>query len=207
MKISLNKIYLLLVTVFAVSCSSTSQIIKTTPNNQTSYTFEFKIQQVSEVIKKGFLNLPGYRYMQLEYSGQNVLSSSAKKLFENTSNQNDFYLSYSGSIGESKIYFSKKTFKSSYKRIKVKKGEPLDYYAEFHLHLTQIDSIHTKVDIYTINPRVVTGEKLLPSFPHFGANPQMKSVPLSTIEEYEILLKIGKGLGVEEKMPKMVEPQ
>lgn len=177
-----------------MGCSATSQIIKTTPNNPTSYTFEFNLQQVSEFIKKEFLNRPGYRYMQLEYFGQDVLSSSAKKLFENKSNQNDFYLHYSSAIGKSKIYFNKK-------------GEPLDYYAEFHLHLTVIDSINTKVEIFTTDPRVVVGRDLFPSLPHLVRMDKTKSVPPSTIEEYEILLKIGKGLGVKEKMPKLVEPQ
>lgn len=200
---------LLLITIFAVSCSSTSQIIKTTPNNPTGYTFEFNIQQVGDVIRKEFLNKPGYRYMLLDFpEKESIYYDRVKDLFSTKGNSNDFYLhNFGDRIGESKIYFSSKTFKSSEPtRDKVKKGDPLDYYAEFHLHLTLIDSTHTKVAIFTINPMVVTGEKLLPSFPHFGANPKYKSVPPSTIEEYEILLKIGKGLGVEDTMPKLMMP-
>lgn len=188
------RIYLLLVMFFLVCCSSTSQIIKTTPNNPRSYVFDSNILQVKAIIKNEFLNKPGYRYMQLEYSGQDIiLSSVAKKLFENESNQNDFYLHYSSSIGKSKIAFDKKE-------------NPLDYYAEFHLHLTAIDSTHTKVEVFTIDPKVVVGRELLPSLPHLVRMDKTKSVPPSTIEEYEILLKIGKGLNVGDKMPKLIMP-
>jgi len=197
------------VMLFTANCyPSSSQTMKVAPQNPTSYTFMFNIREVRDAIMKEFLKLPGYRYMKLDYVGKDViLSETAKEIFQSKDNQNDFYLGYSGSIGESKIYFSNKMFKSSGPgRAKVNKGEPLDYYAEFHLHLESIDSTHIRVEIFTINPRVVVGEKLLPSFPHFGSNPKIKSVQRSTIEEYEILLRIGKGLGVDDKMPKIKLP-
>jgi hypothetical protein len=175
-----------------VGCACSIKIAKPIPNNPINYIFDYKMQFVKEAIMEQFLEKPGYRFMRLEYPERDViLSSGAKKVFK--LNKNDFYLdALSSSIGKSKIYFGRK-------------GKPLDYYADFHLHLVAIDSTHTKVEISTIDPKVVIGEKLFPSLPHFGANPKYKSVAPSTIEEYEILLLIGKGLG-QRNMPKLKEP-
>lgn len=194
MKRNSIKTCLLLVAGFAMYHPSTSQSMKSAPDNPTSYIFEFKIQTVSETIKKEFLRPPGYRYMQLEYFGKDViLSSTAKKVFQDSNNRKDYYLHYSNSIGKSKICFNRK-------------GYALDYYAEFHLHLTAIDSTQTRVEILTIDPKVVTGRNILPSLPHLVRMDKTKSINPSSIEEYEILLKIGKSLGVEEKMPKIKLP-
>lgn len=179
--------------VFAIcmiaSCSSKVRRIAHAPNNPTEYCYNASLNEVKAAIVKEFLLMPGYRYMRLEYRGKDViLSSKAEQIFKIKSNENDFYLNYSGSIGKSKIYFDKN-------------GKALDYFVEFHLHLIPLNESYTKVEIKTIDPKVGVGRETLPSLPHLVRMIKTKSVPPSSIEEYEILLKIGKGLCLGKNMP------
>ncbi|MFM7854985.1 MAG: hypothetical protein ACKO96_24435, partial [Flammeovirgaceae bacterium] len=156
--------------------------------------FDFSLEAVDQAIKNAFGKMPGYRYMKLKVFNENDLKSylANNKLTEKP-RQDDFYLTYSGSIGKSEIYFDKK-------------NKPLDYYAEFVIHLIPTDSQNVRVKIITVNSKVAVGRKLLPSFPHFVRMIKTKDVEPSTIEEYEILLKIGEALGVSESMPKIERP-
>lgn len=85
---------------------------------------------------------------------------------------------------ESKIYF--------------RFGKPLPYNVDFHIHLDSISETKTKVSVFTLNPKICTWGFPFGSIGHGYSN--MKKVPPSTIEEYEILLAIGKYLG-EKDMP------
>jgi len=82
----------------------------------------------------------------------------------------------------------------------------LRYYASFLIIIDSLDSIHTKVKIKTIEPRIVVGYGLLPSIPHFVRLEKTKPVPPSTIEEYELLRYIGSKIGVD-SMPPVVYPK
>ena len=81
----------------------------------------------------------------------------------------------------------------------------LDYEAWFYLHLESIDETHTKLTITTFEPMLIVGRDLLPSPPHFGRGYKKMTVEPSTIEEYEILLKIGNLVG-EKDMPPLILP-
>jgi len=121
-----------------------------------------------------------------------VVTEEATKLFSQKENSSDFCLQTVQYLGKSKIYLSKD-------------GNSLDFRAWFYLHLESIDGMHTKVRITTIEPEVIVGRELLPGPPHFVRRDKKVTVEPSTIEEYEILLKIGK-LVQEKDMPLLILP-
>jgi hypothetical protein len=92
-------------------------------------------------------------------------------------------------VGESQVYF--------------KDGQPLIYYADFHIHLTPLDSKKTRVEIFTYGSSVVTGvdESWSPHGPAFI----FVNVDPTTIEQYQILLGIGQQLRMT-NMPPLVTP-
>ena len=85
-------------------------------------------------------------------------------------------------------------------------GDSLDYLAGFYLHLESINESHAKISITTIDPRVIIGRELLPSPPNMVRRDNTMLVEPSTIEEYEILLEIGKLVG-EKNMPPINLPE
>jgi len=114
----------------------------------------------------------------------------AKNLLTSPGNENDAYL-YGGTspVGESQVYF--------------KSGQPLIYYADFHIHLTAISSNKTRLEIITYGSRVIAG--LDQSLSPHGPSLIFVEVPPTTIEQYRILLGIGEELGAKE-MPLLVAP-
>lgn len=173
-----------------MGCYSISQTAKQVPDYPTSYVFESNILKVKNAVEKAYYEV-GYRGGKIDFAGDSViLSIRAKKIFSNDINKNDYYFS-GGFFPESKVYINKKKL--------------LPYYADFHIHLSEIDRSRTKVEIQTFNSKVEIGTELLPSLPHLVRQAKTKAVSPTTIEEYMILLNIGKVLGVE--MPQMPEAQ
>jgi hypothetical protein len=78
---------------------------------------------------------------------------------------------------------------------------PLEYSADYKLRLTPVSNRKTRVDVQTSGSKVRIG-------PNFGAHGGdfYELVPSTTIEEYRILLKIGRALG-ERGMPPLQLPQ
>ncbi len=78
----------------------------------------------------------------------------------------------------------------------------MEYFAEFQLHFTVINENETKVEVITHGSKV-----LYFSFPVFSGHAYVneKKVEPTTIEEYEILLRIGKLVG-EKDMPPLHLP-
>jgi hypothetical protein len=109
-------------------------------------------------------------------------------IFNLKENSKDLILSTANSkhatLGYSDVYFIGK--------------KPLLYKAEFHLHFERINSTTTKIKINTLNPRVIVGKQVVTLASHRGY--KYKKVEPTTIEEYKILLRIGKIAG-EKKMP------
>jgi hypothetical protein len=120
-----------------------------------------------------------------------VLEEISKK-FSQKGNASDFCLMPIYYLCKAKLYRSEK-------------GGSLDYWAWFYLHLESIDNTNTKVTITTFEPEVIVGRELLPSPPHFVRRDKTLTVEPSTIEEYEILLKIGNLVG-EKNMPSLILP-
>ncbi len=121
-----------------------------------------------------------------------MVIEEATKLFSQKGNSLDFCLQSIQYVGRSRIYLAKK-------------GVSFYYEAWFYLHLESIDKDHTKIRIITIEPKVVVGRELLPTPPHFVRRDKTIAVEPSTIEEYEILLKIGELTG-EKGMPQLILP-
>lgn len=92
----------------------------------------------------------------------------------------------------------------SYSKVYNKFWKPLEYSAEFQLHFTSINEQETKIEVITHNPEV-----LYFGFDIFGTGHSYvntKKVEPTTIEEYEILLRIGKLVG-EKDMPSLKLPE
>jgi hypothetical protein len=87
-------------------------------------------------------------------------------------------------------------------------GKPVVYFVAHHLHVTPVDSAHTRVDVNAVNPHITAGvrglNKLLGE-PHGGAITQ--PVSPTTIEEYALLRAIGRELGEEDTMPPLIVPE
>jgi hypothetical protein len=108
-------------------------------------------------------------------------------------NSLDFYLISYGITKSSELCFDDKNI-------------PLCYMVSFQIHFEIIDSLNTQIEIFTIYPRVITGIEGFPTGFHMSRQFIERSIMPSSIEEYEILLKIGEILGVKEEMPKCKYP-
>lgn len=84
-------------------------------------------------------------------------------------------------------------------------GEPADYLADFTVNLMEDTPGETSVVILVHNPEVIAGKKF--GFGSCGPGFANRYIPVdpTTIEEYEILLRIGAELG-ERGMPALVLP-
>jgi hypothetical protein len=88
-------------------------------------------------------------------------------------------------------------------------GEVIPYHVVFKLILKSLGDELTKIEVKTINPWIITenkgfSAKFLGCF--VDVSPKVRVVEPSTIEEYQILMRIGKRLGIEKLMPQIVLP-
>jgi hypothetical protein len=155
--------------------------------NPTVFIFDKSLDEIKKVIEKEFFHYTndGCLYQKKNYTVYN-------KLFEDSSNFDDYILARF--TAESKIYFKKPDSMS------------LIYDADFHLHLIKIDTCRTLVQIITYDNYIVIGEKTMGFVGEIG-RAIVQSVEPTSIEEYEILLKIGEALGVKDKMPPLLLPE
>lgn len=168
-----NLCILLVISLYLTSCNSYYELYLE-KKNPAHYCFDANIQDVKSAIKNGLGNyqIPGLALYFKEDNRFDILNINE--------NRNDAYLRTFLEPLKSKIYFNSKG--------------PLLYDAEFHLHLDSLGKEKTKITINTIKSEVLTGRRM-----GIGDNftlglPNYISVPPSTIEEYEILLIIGKQL-------------
>ena len=147
--------------------------------NPTSYIFGSNLEQVKEAIKdvKKVTPLKSFRFI---YAENSINEDSI--LFSKQANCNDVILINFSASHDSKIYY--------------KFGKTVYYNAKYHIHLDSVSTDKTKVEIYTLKPHIIT---FFLGGQH-GIN-RSKNVLPSTIEEYEILLAIGKQLGQEGMLP------
>lgn len=187
-------------------------------SNYTNYEFEASVPEVKSAIKSGcaeWRSELSLKYSNMVWKGdgdalaKRLLSQAlqlsgeehllwkgdadllAKNLLIKPGNENDAYLYGDISpIGESQVYF--------------KNGQPLIYYADFHIHVTAVSPKKTRVDISTYDSSVAVGvdENWSPRGPSLIE----VDVDPTTIEEYQLLLNIGKQLGAAE-MPPLVLPR
>jgi hypothetical protein len=172
-----------------ISCKD--RIIKQemTSKNPIEFTYAISKDSLFNVITRKifFIGIPLYSMK----SGLALPSDILEQLKQGINNQ-DIFLWSIGPELKSKIY-------------REKNGDFFDYLVSFYLHLENIDQTHTRVIIKTIDPKIIIGKELLPSLPHFTRMPEYFTVEPSTIEEYEILIEIGKLVG-EKGMPPLHLP-
>jgi hypothetical protein len=156
--------------------------------NPTVSIFDKSLDKVKSAIEKSLIQ---YNDTGLLWQKE-VDQYHYKDIFKDSLNFNDYVISLFSS--DSKNYFS------------TNDTIPLKYYAEFHLHLVEIDTDRTLVQVITYHSRIVVGEETMGLVGEIGREIAEPVEPTS-IEEYEILFRIGKELGVNRKMPKLLLPK
>ena len=115
----------------------------------------------------------------------------ANRIFSEPENQDDIYLfSHVPLVGKSLVY--------------QRDGEGLDYHANFHLHLTTVDAQRTRVEVVVIDPWIPCG-RVFNVHAGSGYVDSIAKVKPTTIEEYQILLRLGATLK-EADMPSLRVP-
>jgi hypothetical protein len=166
-----------------VSCQDQINKIELISKNPVEYVFNTTEDSLFNLIKQLRIN----EMMLYDATHGDMVLDVVSELFIQPNNKSDFCLMPLYYICKSKIY-------------QRKNGDSLEYRAWFYLHLEKIEEKKTKVSIRTLEPEVIIGRELFPSLPHLVRKDKTLPVEPSTIEEYEILLKIGNLLG-ERDMP------
>jgi len=163
---------------------------KTILNSLYDYKFESALKRQKETENNDEQYYP--HGLTFETSSDAVFS---KNIFKNAENKNDIYFHSFGSLSPSTVYYSK-----DYKT-------PLEFKAEYQIKLEKISDTITKVSIITLNYKVITGYQRIPEpgMCGFWKPPIECDLPITTVEEYELLLKIGQSLGAK-NMPEMKIP-
>lgn len=178
-------VLLICVSSYIVVFCSKVERIKEPFKNPTSYVFEASLPRVKSAIKEQFSDLQ-FKQMELFFKESDSYYKFTP-IITTPSNKDDFYLDKWGmAIGGSNTHFMD--------------GKSLPYIASFHIHITAIDSIQTRVEVFTHDSKVITGKQFLP-LAHGKRAFEYEEVEPSTVEEYEILLKIGEELGEKNMSP------
>jgi hypothetical protein len=188
---------------FCVSCSRDIHPIKTrtlSQKNPTSYVFPGSVPEAKGKMLTAFKDFQIMKEFLSTFSPNNPSMSYnvedkehavfSEHIFANRENQDDLYFHFYGDvIDPSPVYFGG--------------GKPLGYRAKFQLHLTPVDDNRTQVAVITHDPTVINGSKCCG--PH-GYVANDVAVEPTTIEEYKILMFIGRVLG-ERDMPPLRLPE
>jgi hypothetical protein len=185
-------IYAISLSLFFVGCASHyNYTVLDFPNkNPTSYQFKATVAEVRQAFDEiyGDRN-SGFVFLSI---ASNEISDTYRYL-KNDENKNDVLII---PLDSHPSYI--------YKGI----DHIITYYAEFHVHITSVNDTTTFVEVRTINGRICTGEGFTQKIiQHAPGSFSYESVPPSTIEEYQILQKIGEKLGVKDKMPSLILPE
>ena len=187
-----------LILSLCIACSSDVHSIKTktlSQKNSTSYVFPGPLPDVRQKLLTAFRDFPTKREFASALSPNNqsfMVSVRTKEddgfvdpIFASPENHNDVYLhSWGEWIDPSEVYFGG--------------GKPLRYRAEFQLHLTAPDDNSTRISVITHKPSVINGSVCCGLH---GYKSNDVAVEPTTIEEYRILLFIGRILGVNDMPP------
>jgi len=185
MRKNMKKLYLILF-ILLVSCNTKFIALKMPAKNPTSFIFNANMSDIKKTIKLNFSKLE-FNDMILRFKENS--NSFSEDIFKIETNKNDAYL-YSNSPINSSLYF--------------KDTIPLLYSTSFHIHIDSIDDNHTLVKIITIEPQIIVG-LIWYEFGSIHRNADVRIVKPSTVEEYEILLRIGNTLG-EKEMSAIIIP-
>ncbi len=181
-----------------ISCSTDIHPIESKPlshKNPTSYVFPAPLPVARGKMLTAFEDFDLMRDFLSSLSPNNPSMSFSmesrddavfsERIFANRENHDDLYLHFYGDvIDPSHVYFGG--------------GKPLRYRAKFQLHLTAVGDNSTQVSVITHDPTVINGAKCC-GLHGYVANDV--AVEPTTIEEYKILLFIGRILGVTDMPP------
>ena len=177
--------------LFTVACNK--GVLKTTleKKNPTEYEFNVAIDSIHKmIVKNRFLFFDQMPVRTIEQ--KLIIPMEIVEKLEKSENKYDMFIDSRFSNFKSYTY-------------KNQDGENLLYLVSFYLHLDSVDINRTRINVETFEPELIRGYDLLPSPPHFVRNPKRFIGEPSSIEEYSILLKIGKAIG-ERNMPSLILP-
>src|ERR1039457_5656566 len=152
--------------------------------NPVEYVYSISKDSMCKIIS---LKLKVNNMMIWDAKHKNMVLNEISNLLEKPNNKSDFCIMPLDYIGKSKVYLQVN-------------GDSINYWAWFYLHLDEIADGRTSVKIRTFESQLIIGRELIPKPPHFIKGDKTISVEPTTIEEYQILLKLGNLVG-EEKMP------
>jgi hypothetical protein len=177
-------VFIMFSVLILTGCRMKIQEYKMDKKNPTSYIFPTSIQKIHEILKKNYF---GGDHI-LDFASDSSHWSWGEAFLTKPGNENDACLFQTNT---SKVYFSK---------------DDTVYQTVMSLiHITKIESNTTKVEIFTDESSINIEYNPYPQAFHAGIS--SKKVPPTTIEEYEILLKIGEELHMAYKMPKLILPE
>jgi len=196
-----RKISLYIIVLLCSSCSCSN--IKKYPfqygtANPTSYIYNLPLELLKKNIIDDFESLLSPDIEEIMCRRMTVYQETDRPIYDSIfnveENIHDIILS-SGNFEHTTLGYSNVYFLGS---------KPLLYKAEFQLHFEKITDTSTQVRIITLNSKVIVGMQHISIPSHRGF--KYKSVEPTTIEEYKILLRIGKLVG-EKKMPSLKMPE
>ena len=166
--------------------------------NPTHYVFDATVPDVRKAVGKAFES-PGFG------DPDNCTYANAKRLWLIERPSDSFpwrLLKRPGNENDVVLHNGHDPFRKS--AVYYNRDGPCDYAAIFHIHLAAVAPQRTKVEIFTHRPQVISGKGQYHIIHGAWANYIVDVAP-TTIEEYEILLAIGKQLR-QQAMPPLVQP-
>lgn len=174
--------------LYLISCSCNKKIeIRQENKNPTEYEFHFSKDKVEKAITNTFGNRKNRKFCC------DSISETNKKYYLDGMSFYQKNKEFYGIKCQSKVYFRKDL-------------SPYPYLpAYIYVIVDSLNNSTTRVSINVNNPKILTGLTLLPTIPWMQRGWKYKNVPATTVEEYQILLLIGKELK-EEGMPELKIP-
>ena len=186
---------LLLFVGLTASCGESPGRIEKRPlaqMNPTSYVFERPLADLRKDALVAFEDFNQQRAFNNDVSVSSLMIGAdttetdpylGAELFADPANANDVFIDLNGFpiIPPIPVYYSR--------------GQPLEYFVDFHIHFEQVDAKNTRVTVNAIRPRVVNGSECCS--PH-GVVAIYQDVEPTSIEEYRLLEWIGRIAGTKD---------
>ena len=155
--------------------------------NPTEYVFNFSKEEVKQAVIERMGN-GEYRDMNLSGFGYDWLCSQESRFFKGNT---DYF-----------VFREQYAFSFCYRK---RNGGRLSC-LEMRLYLDSLAPQQTRARMEVTKLEVFTGYGLAVGIHGIGIGPILKDMPATTVEEYQVLYKIGKQLGVTDKMPRINYP-
>ena len=186
---------LVAVAMFLAACGTPQVEQRTLPRlNPTSYDFAVSVDDLHQAIEalyeQQFRERP-LNAFSIAKAGDELLTDEQRERLTGPGGADDRYLWYMHSpMSLSLVYFVG--------------GKPAPYIADFYLGIEALDGQFTRVTVEALEPQVIAGKTLLPRHELSRANIFLPVSP-TTVEEYQLLLRIGQIMG-QSGMPELQVP-